>query len=64
MAADISSIRKVISRAIQEAYITYPRRNDGTTWDQKHVSNEECELFTNAVLVALKNNKLEIVEKK
>ncbi|WP_159009227.1 hypothetical protein [Bradyrhizobium sp. S69] len=60
----LDEIKKIMAAAMHSAFVDYPDRDSGTRWDQIYKSNEECDLLTNAVLIALKKHGYEITKTK
>lgn len=57
----MNDVERIISNAIQRAFIDYPNKGDGKIWDQQYKSNEESAHLTKAIMEALKKHGLQIV---
>jgi hypothetical protein len=54
------TIRGIMERAIESAFIDFPNRGDGSMWPPHYKERAECETLATAVLHALQKSGFKI----
>lgn len=59
-----TELMSILTAAIASSHVHDPHRDDGTTWDNVNLSNEEASHYAKTVLTVLAKSHLKIVEAK